>query len=177
MKLDKKLNQFSYKDLITIMKNYSKYVDFNSLGLFRAIVEHEKLDLNQRIALRDMAIGIFPKFYNFLQIKDPHTYFHLQTLGQELTNADKRAFYKQIKANQYEILHRKRIKHRNFGIYSKHSCGYKDCKLDNLMVKQNSWFKEYEIIFAEESSHNHHKKAKNYQKYKMRNARPMTDEL
>jgi hypothetical protein len=170
MKLNKKLNQFSYNDLIAIVENYNKYVDFNTLGLFRAIVEHERLDLSQKIALRDKAIAVFSKFYNFLQIKDPTTYFKLQTLGQDLTKADIDAFYEQIRENQYKILRQKRIKHRNFGIYSKHGCGYEDCNLNDLMVKQKSWFKEREMYFVQESNHARRRSSRNYEKYKMRKA-------
>ena len=91
MKLNRRLNQLSAAGYRHVLANYPRYPDFNSLGLFRSILENEQLDLAQRLQIRDAAIAVFPKFYEFLQLKDPDTYLRLRTLGQELTSADKQA--------------------------------------------------------------------------------------
>jgi hypothetical protein len=76
-------------------------------------------------------------FY-FLQLKDPFTYIQVSTLGQILTVADKRQLWQNIRTNQERILKEKRIKHRNFGSYSKHICGYEGCPYDGVMIPNNS---------------------------------------
>ncbi|VAW11216.1 hypothetical protein MNBD_BACTEROID03-2545, partial [hydrothermal vent metagenome] len=62
-----------------------------------------------------------------MQLKDPQTYFSVITLGKKLTVADERQIWNDIILNQEKILKEKRIKHRNFGDYSKHNCGDKNC--------------------------------------------------
>jgi hypothetical protein len=52
-----------------------------------------------------------------------------------------------IKINQQRILADKRIKHRNFGEYSKHLCGEEKCLLNGIMVKQGSWLAEESLHF------------------------------
>jgi len=41
----------------------------------------------------------------------------------------------------------KKIKHRNFGEYSKHNCGYDFCPLNGIMIKQGSGFAEHSMYF------------------------------
>jgi len=147
MKIDKKFNQLAKSEYFHFIKNYKKYTDFNTLGLYRSIIENEKLNLNDKIEIRDFANTYFAKFFNFLQIKDSLTYFALSTLGQELTVADRRHIFEEIRKNQEKILKKKRIKHRNFGDYSKHNCGYDDCHLNGLMIKKGSWFAENKMFF------------------------------
>ncbi|MBD2570503.1 hypothetical protein [Anabaena lutea] len=153
VKINKKINQLSYSELLCVLNHHQKYTDFNTLGLFRSILENEKLDIEQKIEVRDLAKEKFGNFYNFLQVKDPHTFFNLQTIGQDLTAGDIQALWHKIFENQSQILKYKRIKHRNFGIYSKHECGDKNCYLKGLMLKQHSWFKEVEIRSKEQKSH------------------------
>lgn len=138
MKLNRRLNQLTEADYQHLLVNYQRYTDFNSLGLFRSLLENEKLNLDQRQRLRDAAVAVFPKFYEFLQLKDPHTYFRLTTLGQELTIADEQAAWDAIRRAQQRILTEKRIRHRNIGIYAKHNCGYDTCPLDGLMIRQGT---------------------------------------
>jgi hypothetical protein len=147
MKIGKPFNQLAKKDYIYYIDNHKKYTDFNTLGLYRSICENKKLELNDRIEIRDYANTIFDKTFNFYQLKDPKTYFDLTTLGEELTIADERQIWEDIRENQQKILKEKKIKHRNFGDYSKHNCGYEDCPYNGLMVKQNSWLKESHIHF------------------------------
>jgi len=146
MKISRQLNTFSYREYIHLLKNHTRYTDFNSLGLFRSILENEELTPKQKIEIRDAAIGTFPKFFVFLQVKDPWTYRKLMLLGQDFTEADENRLRDIIEFNQQKILADKRIKHRNFGIYSKHSCGYDTCYMNGLMIKQNSLLSEYNMV-------------------------------
>lgn len=104
MTIGKPFNQLIKKDYFYYIDNYKKYTDFNTLGLYRSICENKKLELNDRIEIRDYANTIFGKTFNFYQLKDPKTYFDLITLGEELTTADERQIWKNIRGNQQKIL-------------------------------------------------------------------------
>ncbi|WP_195809229.1 hypothetical protein [Hymenobacter polaris] len=147
MKINRQLNTFTYGEYSHLLEHYQRFTDFNSLGLFRSITENEKLTPEQKIKVRDETVLAFPKFFEFLQLKDPFTYFSLVTLGQSLTSADSHQTWENIKHNQQRILASKRIKHRNFGTYSKHECGYETCHLRNLMIRQGSWLAEHNMHF------------------------------
>ncbi|RTQ47103.1 hypothetical protein EJV47_19595 [Hymenobacter gummosus] len=138
MKLNRRLNQLTAAEYRHVLTNYRRYTDFNSLGLFRSILENEKLDPAQRLQVRDAAVTAFPKFFEFLQLKDPDTYLQLQALGQEQTAAERQAAWQQVQRNQQQLLADKRLRHRNFGTYAKHECGYADCPLNGLMIRQGS---------------------------------------
>ncbi|GAB2962558.1 hypothetical protein GCM10027048_33940 [Hymenobacter coalescens] len=138
------LTELQYRHLLA---NYHHYSDFNSLGLFRSLLENEKLDATQRLRLRDAAIEVFPKFFEFLQLKDPRTYLRLQALGQGLTVADEQAAWEELRRNQQRLLADKRIRHRNLGTYGRHDCGYPDCPFNGLMVRQNTWLAESRLHF------------------------------
>ena len=139
MKINKKFNQLSKSEYKHYIDNHKKYTDFNTLGLYRSIVENQKLNLEDKIEIRDYANETFHKTFNFYQLKDPKTYFELVTLGKELDKPQEYQLWNNIRTNQEKILKEKRIKHRNFGNYAKHDCGYEDCPLDGLMVRQGSW--------------------------------------
>lgn len=147
MKIRQKFNLLTYQEYIHIIDNHEKFSNFNTLGLFRSIVETKKLDINQKIAIRDYANQKFYKTFEFLQLKDPKTYFDLKTLGENLTAADEAQIWREIKLNQEQILKDKRIKHRNFGAYSKHNCGYELCPYNGLMIKQGSSLSEGDMRF------------------------------
>ena len=138
MKINRKLNSLTYKEYLQLLENYKKFTDFNTLGLFRSILESAKLTLDQKIIVRNQAIAAFSKTFEFLQLKDPTTYFELTTLGQALTVADISKAWDDIRANQQRILESKRTGHRNFGTYSKHECGYDTCHLNGVMIRQGS---------------------------------------
>ncbi|QKZ14082.1 hypothetical protein [Spirosoma sp. KUDC1026] len=148
MKIGQKFNTFSKKEYFFYIDNYRKYTDFNSLGLYRSIIENEKLLLVDKIEIREYAHKTFKKFFDFLQIKDPNTYFSITTLGQTLTEADEHQLWENIWYYQHKILSKKRIKHRNFGDYSKHNCGYETCPLNGLMIRQGSPIEERNIVFS-----------------------------
>ena len=138
MKLGQKFNKLTLKEYTFYIDNHKKYTDFNTLGLYRSIVENEKLTLDEKIEVREYAHTQFKKSFEFLQLKDPRIYFEVSTLGQKLTEADVSQFWKEIRQNQQKILVDKRIKHRNFGSYSKHECGYDSCPYNGLMIHQGS---------------------------------------
>ncbi len=152
MKIGKKFNQLSKSEYMHYIDNHKKYTDFNTLGMYRSICENEKLTLDDRIAIRDYAHTTFEKTFNFYQLKDPKTYFDLTTLGMELTVADEQQLWTNIGTNQQKILSDKKIKHRNFGVYSKHDCGYEECRYNGLMIKKGSYFTESQMCFSSDKN-------------------------
>jgi len=117
------------------------------LGLYRSIIENENLDIDDKIKLRDYAHKIFNKTFDFLQLKDPKVFVEVSTLGQELTEGDIQKYgmtFLKIKKNISD----KKIKHRNFGTYSKHNYGNDDCIYNGLMIRQNSWLTETNMHFS-----------------------------
>jgi len=165
MKIEKPFNQFSFKKICYFIDNHKKYTNFNTLGLYRSIVENENLSLDDKIKLRECANNVFQKTFDFLQLKDPKTYFEVATLGVDLTIADERQFWKDIIRNQEIILKQKRIKHRNFGDYSKHNCGDENCVYNGMMVKQGSVLVENSIHFkTDKTKRDKKEKSKRYKR-------------
>lgn len=152
MKIGKKFNIISKSEYIHYINNHKKYTDFNTLGLYRSICENEKLNLSDKIEIRDYANQFFEKTFNFYQLKDPHIYFDLITLGMELTIADEEQIWSDIRKNQQKILSDKKIKHRNFGVYSKHECGIEGCPYNGLMVRKDSKFSQIHMWFESDKN-------------------------
>jgi hypothetical protein len=152
MKIGRRFNELTKGEYLHCIENYKKYTDFNTLGLYRSITENDKLDIEDKIFIRDFANKTFEKTFNFLQLKDPKTYFDLTTLGKVLTKADERQVWDDIRENQQKILSDKRFGHRNFGDYSKHNCGHDDCYLNGLMIKKGSYFSYGEIHFKSDTN-------------------------
>lgn len=135
MEIGQKFNQLTVKEYFHYIDNHKRYNDFNTLGLYRSIIENEKLSIADKIEVRDHAHKLFKKTFDFLQLKDPYTFVKISTLGQALTVADESQIWSDVIRNQQRILSDKKIKHRNFGQYSKHNCGYENCPYNGLMVK------------------------------------------
>lgn len=156
MKIKQQFNTFSKQELILLIDNHQEYSDFNTLGLYRSILENEMLTLEEKIEIRDYANLTFQKTFDFLQIKDPYTYVKLVSLGVDLTKADEKQIWKNVVKWQEKTLNDKKIKHRNFGDYSKHNCGDTNCVYNGLMVHQsNSRLKEMVMVFdSDNRSHN-----------------------
>lgn len=148
MNIGQQFNRLTIKEYFFYIDNYKKYTDFNTLGLYRSILENEKLDISEKVAVRDYAHKMFSKTFEFLQLKDPYTFVKVSTLGQELTDADERQLWEDVRRNQERILKDKKIKHRNFGKYSKHNCGYDTCPYNGLMIRQGSFLAEGNMHFA-----------------------------
>ncbi|GAB2869071.1 hypothetical protein [Hymenobacter ruber] len=143
MKVGKQFNALTYGEYLHLIENHKKFTDFNTLGLFRSIVETTKLSLEEKLALRKVAVATFEKTFEFLQLKDPQTYFAVTTIGESLNIADKNQAWENIRRNQQRILESKKLNHRNFGTYSKHDCGYDTCFMNGLMIKQGSTIAYY----------------------------------
>lgn len=147
MEIGQKFNTLTLKEYFFYIDNYKKYKDFNTLGLYRSIVENEKLTLADKISVRDYAHKTFKKTFDFLQLKDPKTFVEVEYLGQELTKGDEQNIWDNVRRSQQQILDDKRIKHRNFGEYSKHNCGYDTCVWNGIMIRQGSWLMESNMHF------------------------------
>ncbi|MUG91799.1 hypothetical protein F7734_04655 [Scytonema sp. UIC 10036] len=178
MKIGQKFTFLTYSEYIHIIDNHKKFSDWNTLGLFRSLVETQKLDIDRKIEIRDYANKQFQKSFEFLQLKDPYTYFSLKTLGENLTVADEKEIWKGIRVNQEKILKEKKIKHRNFGEYSKHNCGYDECPYNGLMIKQGSFLAESHMHFnSDRSKMGSFLKSKNYRKQRKRMKKLIQQEL
>ncbi|ACU63489.1 hypothetical protein [Chitinophaga pinensis] len=147
MKIDKQFKQLTLKEYFYYIDHHKKYTDFNTLGLYRSLTENERLSIEEKIAVRDYANQYFHKFYDFLQVKDPDTYLDVSTLGMDVRKPERRQLWDDLRRDQQKILARKRLKHRNFGVYSKHGCGYDTCHLNGLMIRQGSKITEAEMYF------------------------------
>jgi hypothetical protein len=119
MEIGQKFNNLTLKEYFFCIDNYKKYTNFNALGLYRSLIENGKLTLEEKILVRNYANQIFQKTFDFLQLKDPKTFVEVSYLGQELTKGDEGKIWNEIKKSQQKILTDKKIKHRNFGDYSK----------------------------------------------------------
>lgn len=142
MILNKPFNRFSYQEYLDVIPNHKQFSDFNTLGLYRSLLENKQLNLEEKLEIRELSNTYFQKSFDFLQVKDPFTYLNVYHLGTELTRQQERDFWDTILKNQKKILNSKRIRHRNFGIYSKHDCGYDYCPYNGLMIKQGSTLAE-----------------------------------
>lgn len=170
MKIGKLFNMLSKEEYYHIIDHYDDYSDFNSLGLYRSILENDGLDIEDKIEIRNYANQTFGKTFDFLQIKDPSTYYELTILGEELTIADTRRRWEIIRENQQKILKDKGIKHRNFGDYSKHNCGYDDCPYNGIMIKKGSSLAESHMHFkTDKDKYQVKKKAKKLSKQRRLN--------
>lgn len=155
MKINRQFNTFNLREYMDIIPNHKKYTDFNTLGLYRSIHETQKLSTKEKIAVRDFANTFFQKTYDFLQIKDPWTYVDLEMLGLNLTNQQEHLIWEKVRIYQQEYLKEKRIRHRNFGVFSKHCCGSEYCQYKGLMLKNGrhpSVLMESEITFKTDKS-------------------------
>ncbi len=147
MEIGQKFNTLTKEEYYFFIDNYKKYNDFNTLGLYRSIIENEKLTLDDKIEVRDYSNETFQKTFDFLQLKDPITFIELSFIGQEITKGDEKKIWDDIRINQQKILEDKQIKHRNFGSYSKHKCPYDDCPYLGIMVRQGSRLAERSMHF------------------------------
>jgi hypothetical protein len=152
MIIGKKFNELNPDEYIFYVNNHKKYTDFNTLGLYRSLTENDKLSLEEKIAIREHAHNLFKKSFDFLQIKDPYIFIEVSNLGIDLTKADRSQAWDDVKVNQQKILKDKRIRHRNFGDYSKHNCQHDDCVYNGLMIRQNSRLAEGCIYFADDKN-------------------------
>jgi hypothetical protein len=152
MKLGRPFNKLSFTEYLAFIPMHETFSDWNGLGLYRSILENEKLSLEQKLEVRDLAHTFFQKQFDFLQLKDPKTYIEVSSLGQDLTKADENQLWEDVRRNQQKILENKKIKHRNFGDYSKHNCGVETCRYFGMMVKQGGFLCEQQIRFTSDKN-------------------------
>lgn len=173
MTIGRKFNTLSVREYLSIIDNHKRYTDFNTLGLYRSIVEHAELTLEEKLEVIQYANAVFAKTFEFLQLKDPKTYFDIVTLGRELTKGDEQQIWEDIRRNQQKILSDKNIKHRNFGDYSKHNCGIENCPYNGLMIKQGSTLSKGNMHFNSDKTPylttGKHKKIQSEKKHAKRN--------
>ena len=139
MKIDKWFYEMSVEEYIFYIDNHKKYEDFNTLGLYRSITENDNLTLEDQIKVRDYAHRYFKKSFDFLQVKDAYTFFHVSVLGKQLSKEQANNLWNEISENSEKILKKKRIKHRNFGVGSKHECISPNCPLEGMMIQGDSY--------------------------------------
>lgn len=147
MEIEKKFKEMTLKEVVSYIDNRERYSNFNTLGLYRGIIENEKLSIAEKLELRTYAHTFFQKTFDFLQIKDPLTYIAVNTLGEELTIADEKQHWRNVVKYQEKMIKEKKIEHRNFGIYSIHDCGYDTCPYNGIMVHQGSRLAESNMHF------------------------------
>lgn len=67
MKIGKPFNQLTLEEYIFYIDNHKKYKDFNTLGLYRSIVEHKQLTLENKLLVREQAHKVFKKTFDLFQ--------------------------------------------------------------------------------------------------------------
>ncbi|WP_440134708.1 hypothetical protein [Chitinophaga sancti] len=177
MKIGQPFKTLSLQQYFYYIDNHKKYTDFNTLGLYRSIVENEKLSPADKIAVREYAHRFFKKSFDFLQLKDPRTFIEVEFLGQELTKGDNDRIWEDIKKYQQRILTNKRIKHRNFGMYSKHLCGYDNCHLNGLMIRRDSPIAQCHMHFESDQRGPYHYNPEAYKADRKRERQIIRKEL
>ncbi len=154
MEIGKKFNRLTLKEYFFYIDNYKKCEDFNTLGLYRSLIENENISPEEKIQVREYAHKIFKKTFDFLQLKDPKTFIEVSTLGLKLTQGDERQLWENVRKNQQKILADKKIKHRNFGDYSKHNCGDENCVWNGIMIRQGSSLSYGHMHFESDKNRN-----------------------
>ncbi len=120
MKLNRPFNTLSLAEYRHIIPRHSKYADFNPLALYRSIVENPKLSTAEKQEVLALANQYFQKFYDFLVVKDLHTYAALSRLGlPPLSPAQQWDYDEQLRAQAEKILARKRIRNWRVGTVTK----------------------------------------------------------
>ena len=100
--------------------HHQKYADFNPLGLYRSILENNKLSEAEKQAVLALAKHYFPKFYDFLLVKDFNTYVALSRLGlPPLNPAQQWDYNAQLRIQAEKILACKRIHNWRVGTQTK----------------------------------------------------------
>lgn len=152
MKIDRPFNTLTKSEYLHYIENYKKYTDFNTLGLYRSLLENEHLAVSEKVEIRDFAHSYFQKTFDFLVLKDPVTFIEVTHIDQELTKQEYRDYWEKVKEMQEKLIKDKKLGHRNFGTYSKHDCGYDDCPYNGVMIKKGSVLEEMGMCFASDKN-------------------------
>jgi len=151
-----KYNTFTKKDYIFATNNVKKK-NINMLGLYRSILENEKLTLADKIEMRDLLNEKNFKTFEFYQIKDPDLYVNLFILDKDMNEQQIDKVWDEVKEFQERKLKEKKLGHRNIGTYSKHNCGMVDCSMNGLMIKQGSPMAENCLSFKSDTNKSYKK--------------------
>ena len=116
MKINKKFKQMSMAEYRHYIAHHQKYADFNPLGLYRSILENDKLDEATRLEVLAFANQYFQRFYDFLFVKDPVTYSRLATLGQGLSETQQRQHLSHVWDGREKWCAEKGIRHQRIGV-------------------------------------------------------------
>lgn len=100
MKINKPFNQLHKEEYLYYIENHKQYSDFNTLGLYRSLLENQMLTLNELLEIREFAHSYFQKTFDFLQLKDPRTYMKVVTLGEDLTPQERQVLWESVRDNQ-----------------------------------------------------------------------------
>ena len=111
MKVNKKFKQMSMAEYRHYIAHHQKYADFNPLGLYRSILENDKLDEAAQLEILAFANQYFQRFYDFLFIKDPVAYSRLATLGQDLSETQQRQHLSRVWDRREQWCAEKAIRH------------------------------------------------------------------
>ena len=111
MKLNRPFHTLTLAEYRHIIPQHARYTDFNPLALYRFIVENRKLNEEDKQEVLALANQYFQKFYDFLVVKDLHTYAALSRLGlPPLSPAQQYDYDEQLCAQAKKILANKRIR-------------------------------------------------------------------
>ena len=176
MKIGHPINQLTAAAIRSLVPRYRRYTDFNRLGLFRGILESQKLNLKEKLELRDLGKATFSKYYDFLVVKDPHTWGKLENLGVTRTRQEEVDDWRKIQEKQQEILSRKRFGHRNFGVNSRHDCGHDDCRFNNYMTRPKHPYSYGSEIWFKQDANKYNKKEQRLARNKEKRQRAWLEE-
>ena len=120
MKLNRPFNTLTLAQYRQIIPQHARYADFNPLALYRSILENNKLSEAEKQAMLALAKHYFPKFYDFLLVKDFNTYAALSRLGlPPLSPAQQWDYSEQLRIQAEKILACKRIRNWRVGTQTK----------------------------------------------------------
>ena len=61
MKINNPFNQLQKDEYLYFIENHKQYRDFNTLGLYRSLLENEQLTIADKTEIRDFAHSCFQK--------------------------------------------------------------------------------------------------------------------
>ena len=64
MKIGKPFNQLLEEEYLACIENHKQYEDFNTLGLYRSLLENEQLTMDEKLKIRDYAHQFFQISFN-----------------------------------------------------------------------------------------------------------------